>query len=412
VAFEIKVPEIGESITEGTITAWLVEHEAFVEADDPLFELETDKINLEVPAPVAGQVAIEVPAGTEVAIGQRVGTIDTDAVRSEPVQEGPPARETEASGEPEPAVITPRAGMAQARAKMDAAGGDVTLSPAVRNMVAEHGLDVSRIEGTGPKGRITKGDVVGIMDKPSAGKQEAGGARETRRKMSPIRQRIAERLTQVQHSAAILTTFNEVDMSFVVALRERVKVPFAQKFGVKLGFMSFFVKAAVEALKAVPQLNARIEGDEIVTNHYYDIGIAVGTDRGLVVPVVRNCDKLSFAEIEHMIADYAKRAQDKTLKLEDLMGGVFTISNGGIYGSMLSTPILNPPQSGILGMHAIKKRPVAVDDRIEIRPMMYLALSYDHRIVDGKDAVTFLKQIVDCLETPERLMLEVCDGNL
>jgi len=313
------------------------------------------------------------------------------------------------------------------------------LSPAVRRLVLEHQLEAGKIPPSGPGGRLTKADVLQYLEeaerattasvpaaavpeveaKPAAPAAEeeaaaepaaeptADSPRQTRAKMSPLRARIAERLVQAQQTAAMLTTFNEADMSEIMALRKRYRDEFEQAHGHRLGFMSFFVKAVVDALQAVPSVNAFIDGDEIVTNHFYDIGVAVGTDKGLVVPVVRDCDRMGFAEIEQAITDLAQRVRDKKIGLEDLQGGCFTISNGGIYGSLLSTPILNPPQSGILGMHSIKKRPVVVDDEIVIRPMMYLALSYDHRLVDGKDAVTFLRRVVECLEHPERMMLHV-----
>ena len=340
-------------------------------------------------------------------------------------------------------MVTP-AGLAQAREKVTAQSESGTLSPAVRRMVEEFKLDPAAIPGTGKEGRITKEDVqkylagsrpgapapqpgapapqpldslegqapppVRTPAPPSAqtGRSEADvAARQTRTRMSPLRARIAERLVLVKNQTAMLTTFNEADMTRVMALRERYKEVFAAKYGVSLGFMSFFVKAAVDALKAVPQVNAQIQGDEIVQNHYYDIGVAVSSEKGLVVPVVRDADRLGFAEVELAIAGLAKRVRERTVTLGELSGGVFTVSNGGIYGNLLSTPILNPPQSAILGMHAIKKRPVVVDDAIVIRPMMYLAVSYDHRIVDGREAVSFLKRVVACIENPERMMLEI-----
>jgi 2-oxoglutarate dehydrogenase E2 component (dihydrolipoamide succinyltransferase) len=323
----------------------------------------------------------------------------------------------------------PIAGVPQAREKL-ASGED--LAPSVRRLVQEHAVDPAEVSGTGRDGRITKGDVLSHLEKapsspkpPAPSKAQAAPpassprkldvvrgvedekARQTRTPMTPLRQRIAERLVGAKNETALLTTFNEVDMSHVMDLRARYKDVFKDKHGVSLGFMSFFVKAVVDALQQVPQLNAQIQGDEIVQNHFYDIGVAVGTERGLVVPVLRDCEKLSFAGVEKGIALLAKKVKDKTITLPELSGGVFTISNGGIYGSLLSTPILNPPQSGILGMHAIKKRPIAVGDDVVVRPMMYLALSYDHRLVDGREAVTFLKRIVDCLEHPERMLLEI-----
>lgn len=416
---DIKIPELGESVREGTIVAWTREEGAAVAAAEPLLELETDKVTVEVVSPAAGRLSISVPAGETVTVGQTVGRVD-DAAAGDAPSPSPPAPTPPTPAEAAPPPIAPPAGLPQAKAKLaGAAGPDTPLSPAVRRLVAEQGLDPAAIAGTGRGGRLTKEDVVLHLEKgaapaapvaaplPSPAAGAAEGPRQTRRPMSRLRQRIAERLVQAKSEAAILTTFNEVDMSKVMEWRARHKDAFKAKHGVALGFMSFFVKAAVDALRTVPELNAQVDGDEIVQNHYYDIGVAVGTDQGLVVPVVRGCDRLGHAGIERAIADLAARARDRRLGLEDLQGAVFTISNGGIYGSMLSTPILNPPQSGILGLHAIKKRPVVVDDQIVIRPMMYLALSYDHRIVDGKEAVTFLRRVVECVEHPERSMLEV-----
>ena len=413
---EIKVPEVGESITEGVLVEWLQEDGAVVTVDDPLFELETDKITLTVAAEQAGQLAMVAEADSTVQVGQVVGTLDTSAAggaNSAPAPEAAPEAEPDTDG----------------------------LSPAVRRLVDEHGVDPAAVSGTGPGGRILKGDVLAYLETSATPPAPAtatatataratvsasasppppatamatgsvGGERETRTRMSSLRRRLAQRLVEVQQEAAILTTFNEVDMTAVMALRSRFKEDFLARHGVKLGFMSFFVKAVVEALKAVPRVNARIDGDEIVTANYYDIGVAVSSDNGLVVPVVRGADQLSFAGVEQAIGSLAERARTKRLTLDDLRGGTFTISNGGIYGSLLSTPILNPPQSAILGMHGIKRRPVAVDagadERLEIRPMMNLAVSYDHRLIDGSEAVTFLRRIVAGLEAPERLLLEV-----
>ncbi len=445
---EVKVPEVGESVTEGLLTAWLKQDGEVVMAEEELFELETDKVTMAVPAEVPGRLATLVAEGTQVKIGQTVARIETDAAEKKGPSEPPLRAEEEAKAAEEfrppekvkedvgegPPISAP-AGMEQVKAKLSEGAEAPPLSPAVRRMVEEHGLDTATIEATGKGGRITKGDVVehlaakapesakpaepakpaekpetaappAAAKEPAPTKAEAAG-RETRVALSPLRQRITERLVQVQQTAAILTTFNEVDMTNVMAFRAKHKDKFEKQFDVRLGFMSFFVKAAVDALRTVPQLNARIEQDEIVYQHYYDIGIAVGTEQGLVVPVIRNADKLSFAEIEKRINNFAERARKRRLKLDELMGGCFTISNGGVYGSLLSTPILNPPQSGILGMHRIQKRAVVVNDEIVIRPMMYLALSYDHRIVDGAEAVTFLKRIVECIDDPERILLEV-----
>ncbi len=420
---EVKVPEVGESITEGTLVQWFKEEGDIVRIDDPLFELETDKVTLEVPSEYAGRIRPLVAAGEQVNIGQVVATVDTDAAQEAAVPTPQPAAEatTPPAAPNEGPPISPPAGLPQAGAKVAEMADRESLSPAVRRMVDEFQLDPGAIAGTGRDGRITKEDVVrhlrtvtpppaqpapvALKEAPPAAPRT--GERETRRPMSPFRQRIAERLVEAKQTTAMLTTFNEADMTNVFAWRDKHKQSFKEKHNISLGFMSFFVKASVDALKAIPQLNARIEGDEIVENHYYDIGVAISSDKGLVVPVVRDPDRLSFAGVELAIADLAQRVHRKKITLADLSGAVFTISNGGVFGSLLSTPILNPPQSGILGMHAIKKRPIVVNDEIVIRPMMYLALSYDHRIVDGREAVTFLKRIVECIENPERMMLEV-----
>ncbi len=423
---EIKIPSLGESVSEGVIVSWLKEDGDFVDQGAPVLELETDKVTMEIVSPFTGRLSIKVPADSTVSVGQVVATVDTEA-------KGGEGKEPEPEPEPEPEKKAP-----ETEAPSERPTGE--LSPAVRRMVVEHDLDPGEIPSTGPGGRITKEDVVGYLKEREGEAQEApppreerrreaapprtegrqsaevapppkegGGreARQTRSKMSPFRQRVAERLVAAQRTAAILTTFNEADMSAVMAWRSKHKEAFKKKHEVGLGFMSFFVKAAVDALRTVPRLNAQIDGDQIVQNHYYDIGVAVGTEHGLVVPVIRDCDRIGFDEIERRIADVAGRARSKKLTIEELSGGCFTISNGGVYGSMLSTPILNPPQSGILGLHAIKKRPVVVGDEIQIRPMMYLALSYDHRLVDGAEAVTFLKRIVECIEDPERMWLGV-----
>jgi len=447
---EVKVPSVGESVEEGLLAEWLKGDGEAVAADEPLYVLETDKVTMTVNAEAAGRLEIVVPAGETVRVGQVVARIDPDAAGSTPPREeaAPAAGHAAGSATPPPVPEAPHpepgppltvpAGAPQAAAKLEAAAH---LSPAVRRLVLERGLDPARIPATGPGGRITKEDVLRHLQEldaartaPAAeapGPAEPAGAataaaeeaapataraaagagrpRQTRRKMSPLRLRLAERLVQAQRTAAMLTTFNEADMSRVLELRARWREAFEREHGVRLGLMSFFVKAAVRALQDHPEVNAFIEGDEIVTNHYYDIGIAVSTERGLVVPVLRDADRLSFAGIERGIATLAERARTGKLTLYDLAGGVFTITNGGVFGSLLSTPILNPPQSAILGMHAIQKRPVVVgpDDRIEVRPMMYLALSYDHRLIDGREAVAFLRRIVECLEDPERLLLEV-----
>jgi len=421
---EVKVPEVGESITEGTLVQWFKKEGDIVRIDDPLFELETDKVTLEVPSEYAGKIRPLVPEGETVNIGQVVATVDTDAAEVAEIPAAQPAAEatTPPAATSEGPPISPPAGLPQADAKVAEMVDRDSLSPAVRRMVEEFQLDPRSIAGTGRDGRITKEDVVRHLESlkarpaqpaPAAPKAAPpavapqAGERETRKPMTPLRQRIAERLLEAKQTTAMLTTFNEADMTNVFALRAKHKQAFKEKHDISLGFMSFFVKASVDALQAIPQLNARIEGNDIVENHYYDIGVAISSDKGLVVPVVRDADGLSFAGVELAIADLAERVRTKKITLADLSGAVFTLSNGGVFGSLLSTPILNPPQSGILGMHAIKKRPVVVEDEIVIRPMMYLAMSYDQRVVDGREAVTFLKRIVECIENPERMMLEV-----
>jgi len=422
---EVKVPEVGESITEGLLAEWLCENGAAVAMDDPLYVLETDKVTMTLEAEAAGVLEIRVAAGETVQVGQVVATLDTEATAAADPGGSEAARESDATaGEPAQSpgpALTPPAGMAQVRAALV---DETSLAPSVRRLLAESGVDPTGIPATGRGGRLTKEDVIRyLQEHPETldpGSEAApvpvttpavpaapAGERQTRRPMSRLRQRLAERLVEVQQTAAILTTFNEVDMSRVMELRARFKPSFEERHGVKLGFMSFFVKAVVDALRTVPEVNASIDGDEIVQNHYFDIGVAVDTDRGLMVPVIRDADRLSMAGVELAIAELARKARDRTLTVSDLMGAVFTISNGGVYGNMMSTPIINPPQSAILGMHAIKKRAVVVDDEIVVRPMMYLALSYDHRLVDGREAVTFLRRIADCIENPERMLLEV-----
>ena len=422
-AVEVKIPEVGESITEGFLAEWSQPDGAVVAVEDPLLVLETDKITMTVNSKHAGRLQIMVAEGETVEVGQIVATIDTDVT-------GAPAEAPETAAAPAPQSVeqakaeAPRSAVPASEAPPVHSG----LSPAVQRLVLEHELDPTAIKGTGKGGRILKGDVIRFLEarpadtpipKPppahEAGEPERPrpqpvalpDQRQTRAPMSRLRQRLAERLVEVQQTAAILTTFNEADMSRVMALRTAYKEDFKKRHEIGLGFMSFFVKATVYALKTVPEVNAYIDGDEIVTNHYFDIGVAVSTDKGLVVPVIRDADRLTMAEIESSIADLARRAQERRLEFSDLTGAVFTISNGGVFGSLLSTPILNPPGSAILGMHTIQKRPVAVGEEIAIRPMMYLALSYDHRIIDGRGAVTFLKRIVECIENPERMLLEI-----
>jgi len=409
-ATEVKVPALGESITSGILVTWLVKDGEYVNKGDLLYELETDKITSEAPAEISGAISHKVAEGEEVAIDQVVALIDEKA--QAPKTEEKPA--PEAVPEVEPKADESETDKEEAASKP----ATTTLSPAVRKLVEEHNLDSSAIQGTGKDGRLLKADVLAVIEEkktspktPVAKEQEADSnpvadtaRRTTRQKLSPIRRRIAERLVAAQQQAALLTTFNEVDLREVIALRKKHQEAFVARHGLKLGFMSFFVKAVVQGLQAVPGINAQLEGDTLVQNHFYDIGVAVGTEKGLVVPVLRDCDQSSFAEIEQQIAGYAKKARESKITIEDIQGGVFTISNGGIYGSMLSTPIVNPPQSGILGMHAIQERPVARNGEVVIRPMMYLALSYDHRIIDGKEAVTFLKTVKELLEEPARML--------
>ena len=423
-AVPVKVPSVGESITEGILARWIKPDGSVVKAGEPLFELESDKASLPVPAEVAGLLKVGAAEGDTVTIGQVIGSIDTAATASAAPASPPSKAAPAAPAQPQPQPQPSQAAATVSRPADGASNGGgvatMPLAPSVRRIVAETGADPAAIEGTGRDGRLTKGDVLSHLDKPPARAELApaapspapsaptsSGPRETRKRMSGLRQKIAQRLVEAQHTAAILTTFNEADMSRVMELRAKYKDSFKAKHGVALGFMSFFIKAAIEALKAFPNVNGRVEGTEIVTNHAYDIGVAVSTERGLMVPVVRDADQLSFAGIEKAIGAFAVKAREGTIAVSDLQGGTFTITNGGVFGSLLSTPILNPPQSGILGMHTIQKRPVAIDDQVVIRPMMYLALSYDHRIVDGREAVSFLVRIKDGIESPERLMLEL-----
>jgi 2-oxoglutarate dehydrogenase E2 component (dihydrolipoamide succinyltransferase) len=395
---DIKVPTLGESVVEATIGKWFKNEGDAVRADEPLVELETDKVTVEVPAPASGKLEkIIAKAGDTVAVGALLGSIAEGAAGAAP---SAPAPKAEAAPALKPAAKP---------------AANETLSPAVRKAVVENNINPADVPGTGKDGRITKGDVITHLEKPAAAPLAApaepvaaapAGAEE-RVKMTRLRATIAKRLKDAQNTAAMLTTFNEVDMSAVMALRNSYKDTFEKKHGTKLGFMSFFVKAAIQALKDVPAVNAEIDGGDIVYKNYYHVGVAVGTDKGLVVPVVRNADMLSFAGIEQTIANYGKKARDGQLTIAEMQGGTFTISNGGIYGSLMSTPILNAPQSGILGMHKIQDRPIAMNGQVVIRPMMYLALSYDHRIVDGKEAVTFLVRIKEGLEDPQRALLDL-----
>jgi 2-oxoglutarate dehydrogenase E2 component (dihydrolipoamide succinyltransferase) len=391
---QIKVPPLGESVTEATIAKWFKQKGDSVKKNDILVELETDKVALEVSAETDGILAeVKVKEGETVAVGAVLGSITEGAV----------SKETQVKEEKKPATNEKpiAASVSETSKKED-------LSPAVRKMVVENNVDTSSIAGTGKDGRIIKGDVIASLNTESTSISASNrGIREQRVKMTRLRKRIAERLKESQNTAAMLTTFNEVDMTSIMQLRAKHQEAFMKKHNVKLGFMSFFVKAVVAALKEIPAVNAEIEGDDIVYKNYYDIGIAVGTEQGLVVPVLRDADKLSFAEIEIEIANLAKKAREGKLSMQDLTGGTFTITNGGIYGSLLSTPIINPPQSGILGMHKTQDRAVVVDGKIEIRPMMYTALSYDHRLIDGKEAVTFLVKVKENIELPDRLLFDL-----
>jgi 2-oxoglutarate dehydrogenase E2 component (dihydrolipoamide succinyltransferase) len=402
---EIKVPVMGESVTEATISKWFKKEGDTVKRDEPLLELETDKVTVEVPSPVDGAIeSITALAGSTVAVGALLGAIAEGKTGAAPA--AAPAK----AEAPKPAPAAPAATKA-----------DAPAMPSAKRISAESGIAVSSVAGTGKDGRVTKGDMLGALESqksssrasaPASAAAAPSGprhneAREERVPMTRLRKTIALRLKESQNTAAQLTTFNEVDMTAVMGLRTTYKDSFEKKHGVKMGFMGFFTKAVVAALKELPNVNAEIEGDNIVYKNYFDIGVAVSTERGLVVPVIRDADRLSLAGIEKAIVDFGTRARDNKLKLEELQGGTFSITNGGVFGSLMSTPILNSPQSGILGMHKIQPRPMAVGDKIEIRPMMYLALSYDHRIVDGREAVTFLVKVKENLEDPQRMLLEV-----
>ena len=452
---EVKVPSVGESVTEALLAQWFKNDGDMIKKDEPLFVIETDKVTLEVVSEAAGVLSIQVQEGETIAIGAVVGTIDTAAApkpaetpaapqapeikKAQPPAAAPeeapaPASEAPAPAPEAPAQTTPAPPPPQAvSASAQPSIRSDDLAPSVRRLIAEKNLDPAQIRGTGPAGRITKGDVVLFLEglqvpaaapapaqgddtvqkpaetapQPSAETPKAGEEGITRKPMSPIRQRIAAHLLAAKQNTAMLTTFNDIDMTRVLALRAQFKENFKEKYGISLGMMSFFIKACVEALKEFPEVNAYIDDKDIVYHHYYHIGVAIGSEKGLVVPVIRNADKLNFAELEQAIVDFVNKIKENRLELSDLEDGTFTISNGGVFGSLLSTPILNMPQSGILGMHRIEKRPVAIEDQMVIRPMMYLALSYDHRIIDGREAVTFLKRIKECIENPERIMMEI-----
>jgi 2-oxoglutarate dehydrogenase E2 component (dihydrolipoamide succinyltransferase) len=412
---DIKVPAMGESVTEGTLANWLVKPGQMVAQDDPVAEIETDKVAIEVPAPAAGQISeFLVQAGETVGIGTIIGRMSAGS--------GAGAKPSASAAPPPAAAQPPQAQAPQAQPRTNGPSAPVTdkVAPSVQRIATEAGVNPGDIPGTGRGGRATKADALQYVQSAAAAAPKASarpevearaprelGPREERVKMTRLRQTIARRLKDAQDTAAMLTTFNDVDMLAVMELRKKYKDVFEKKHGVRLGFMSFFVKACVAALKEIPAVNAEIDGTDIIYKNFYNVGVAVGTDKGLIVPVVRDADMLSLAEIEAEVARLGGLARDGKLALEDLQGGTFTITNGGVYGSLMSTPILNPPQSGVLGMHRIEERPVAINGKVEIRPMMYLALSYDHRLVDGKEAVTFLVRVKEALEDPERLLLDV-----
>ena len=427
---KIVVPVLGESISEATVAKWLKKEGDSVEADEPIVELETDKVNLEVPSPITGTLTeINSKDGSVVEVGALLGSVSENGsavgkikeikkVSTQPkennvipleVSKKQPKvfeeKQDNEDSEESPLILTNE--IKEVAPQIETISNK-TLSPAVRKIVVENKIDVQAIKGTGKDGRILKGDLISLMGaNPQPSERKVQYGQEERIKMTRLRQTIAKRLKQAQENAALLTTFNEVDMSSIMEMRKENQEDFQNRYGIKLGFMSFFVKACVLALKAFPAVNAEIDGDEIIYKNYYNISFAVGTDKGLVVPVLRNADELSFADIEKNIKEISEKARDGKLTIEDLQGGTFTISNGGVYGSMLSTPILNLPQSGVLGMHNIVERPVAIDGEVKIRPIMYLALSYDHRIIDGKESVSFLKMIKENLEDPRRLFLGI-----
>ncbi len=428
---KILVPVLGESITEATVSKWLKNEGDTVEADEPIVELETDKVNLEVPSPVEGILTrIDSKDGSVVEVGALLGSVDenisgsektkkleteqptpeeNNIIKLDPIkEENVPEifnEETEKEPEEKPLILTQEIDEKKSEVQLKK---DQTLSPAVRKIVTENKIDVKSIKGSGKDGRILKGDLMSLMGvNPPPSDRKIKYGQEERIKMTRLRQTIAKRLKQAQENAALLTTFNEIDMTNIIAMRKENQEDFQNRYGIKLGFMSFFVKACIVALKNFPAVNAEIEGDTIIYKNYYNISFAVGTEKGLVVPVLKNADELSFADIEKNIKDISEKARDGKLTIEDLQGGTFTISNGGVYGSMLSTPILNLPQSGVLGMHNIVDRPTVVEGEIKIRPIMYLALSYDHRIIDGKESVSFLKMIKENLEEPRRLFLDI-----
>jgi 2-oxoglutarate dehydrogenase E2 component (dihydrolipoamide succinyltransferase) len=427
---KIVVPVLGESITEATVSKWLKSEGESVEADEPIVELETDKVNLEVPSPVSGVLSeINSKDGTVVEVGALLGSVSENgsgAVKKEIIKKIEPTvsennvvnlevpkkepkifdeGSEEKNSVEEPLILTNEV---KEEIKVETKEENQTLSPAVRKIVVENKIDIQSVKGSGKDGRILKGDLISLMGaQPQPSERKIQYGPEEKIRMTRLRQTIAKRLKQAQENAALLTTFNEVDMSSIMEMRKENQEDFQSRYGIKLGFMSFFVKACIVALKSFPAVNAEIDGEDIIYKNYYNISFAVGTEKGLVVPVLKNADELSFADIEKKIKEISEKARDGKLTIEDLQGGTFTISNGGVYGSMLSTPILNLPQSGVLGMHNIVERPVVVDGEIKIRPIMYLALSYDHRIIDGKESVSFLKMIKENLEDPRRLFLDI-----
>jgi 2-oxoglutarate dehydrogenase E2 component (dihydrolipoamide succinyltransferase) len=420
---DIRVPALGESVTEATIGKWFKQPGEAVAVDEPLVELETDKVTIEVPAPAAGVLAdVAAKDGETVAVGALLGNIREGAQAAGKAAAAPLGRPDQKTDTTVPINAAEEEPRPRPPPRPEKAAG-APLAPSVRRLATETGIDASTVPGSGKDGRVTKGDMLAAIERAAAAPTPVAApaasvqlrapspaddaAREERVKMTRLRQTIARRLKEAQNTAAMLTTFNEADMSAVMQLRSRYKDVFENKHGVKLGFMGFFVRACVQALEEIPAVNAEIDGTDIIYKNYYHIGVAVGTEKGLVVPVVRDCDRKSLAQIEKDIADLGRRAREGALKIEEMQGGTFTISNGGVYGSLLSTPILNAPQSGILGMHKIEERPVALAGKIEIRPMMYLALSYDHRIVDGREAVTFLVRVKENLEDPARLVLDL-----
>jgi 2-oxoglutarate dehydrogenase E2 component (dihydrolipoamide succinyltransferase) len=421
---EIKVPTLGESVTQATVSKWFKQAGEAVAQDEPLVEIETDKVTVEVNAPASGALAsIAAPAGSDVQVGALLGVIEAGAAGAKPAA-APKAAPAPKAAAPVPKAMAPAPTPAPKPAAPTPAGGETVLAPAVRKLIEEHRLDPAKIAATGPGGRLTKADVLAHVESgsmarapvarpaltpapavPAGPRPEA--EREERVRMTKLRRIIAERLKESQNTAAMLTTYNEVDMGAAMEMRAQFKDAFEKKHGTRLGFMSFFVRASCIALKEWPPVNAEIVGDEVIYKNYYHIGVAVGSPQGLVVPVLRDADRMSFADIETRIADFGRRARDGKLAIAEMIGGTFTISNGGVYGSLLSMPILNPPQSGILGMHKIEPRPRAIGGEVKIRPMMYIAMTYDHRIIDGREAVSFLARIKDLVENPSRILIDV-----